>query len=382
MEPVIEADLDDHAGPSNARRASADDRRELVGAAGGGLLDQHVLARADRRQCDRRELVVRRRDDDGVHVGPANYRPPVVPGRATRCCDANCWRGRGWNRRRRRPCATAECFRPLVADQTASDDRDVHVERQDSGAPTPFHALATKNFATPEYLQRISSAAQLQWPRRARLGQRQWVSASCGAGVSVSRTRAVLAQAWAATSRRSPDASTLLCFPHPGLAITVPPLMEAAANAKTRDARTTPPPPALVAASGWMVPGLGYWFVGQRGRGIVIGVTVVSLFVLGLLIGGVRVLEVPTFSRFGESVPAGRDRRRSTSGGRSRPSPGRSRRSWPARSRSPAGPPACGPRASRRARRPCPGGRIARPHQRDRRPLHRRGRDAEFAGDD
>jgi hypothetical protein len=81
--------------------------------------------------------------------------------------------------------------------------------------------------------------------------------------------------------------------------------MEAAANAK--DARITPPPPALVAAAGWAVPGLGYWFVGQRSRGIVIGVTVVALFVLGLLIGGVRVLEVPTFSRFGDSVPAGRD---------------------------------------------------------------------------
>jgi hypothetical protein len=84
--------------------------------------------------------------------------------------------------------------------------------------------------------------------------------------------------------------------------------MEMAVNATTpKDVRITPPPPALVAAAGWAVPGLGYWFVGQRGRGVVIGVTVVTLFVLGLLIGGVRVLEVPTFSRFGESVPAGRD---------------------------------------------------------------------------
>src|SRR3954467_10838440 len=85
--------------------------------------------------------------------------------------------------------------------------------------------------------------------------------------------------------------------------------MELAVNATTptKDVRITPPPPALVAAAGWAVPGLGYWFVGQRGRGGGIGITVVMLFVLGLLIGGVRVLEVPTFSRFGESVPAGRD---------------------------------------------------------------------------
>src|SRR4051812_50138373 len=85
--------------------------------------------------------------------------------------------------------------------------------------------------------------------------------------------------------------------------------MEMAVNATTptKDVRITPPPPALVAAAGWAVPGLGYWFVGQRGRGIVIGVTVVTLFVLGLLIGGGRGLEGAAFSPFGEAGPPGRD---------------------------------------------------------------------------
>ncbi len=60
------------------------------------------------------------------------------------------------------------------------------------------------------------------------------------------------------------------------------------------DSRPPPmPPPPLVAAAGWLLPGAGYALLGQWGRGATIGVTVLSLFVAGLLIGGVRVLEVP-----------------------------------------------------------------------------------------
>lgn len=58
-----------------------------------------------------------------------------------------------------------------------------------------------------------------------------------------------------------------------------------------------PPHPLIVALAGWALPGLGYVLIGHRSRGITIGVTIVLLFVAGLLIGGVRALEVPTVER-------------------------------------------------------------------------------------
>ena len=54
----------------------------------------------------------------------------------------------------------------------------------------------------------------------------------------------------------------------------------------------------------WAIPGLGFILIGQRARGITVGVTVVGLFALGLLIGGVRALEVPMVER--EEVQAER----------------------------------------------------------------------------
>jgi hypothetical protein len=53
------------------------------------------------------------------------------------------------------------------------------------------------------------------------------------------------------------------------------------------------PPPPLVAIAGWVVPGAGYWLIGQRLRGLVVGVTILLLFVGGLLIGGMRVIDSP-----------------------------------------------------------------------------------------
>ena len=53
------------------------------------------------------------------------------------------------------------------------------------------------------------------------------------------------------------------------------------------------PPPPLVALAGWIIPGGGYFLIGQRTRGTVIGVTVVALFLLGVLNAGVRVVEAP-----------------------------------------------------------------------------------------
>src|SRR5687767_1094388 len=54
-----------------------------------------------------------------------------------------------------------------------------------------------------------------------------------------------------------------------------------------------PPPPTLVALAGWVVPGGGYFLIGQRTRGIVIGVTILVLFLMGILIAGVRVVDAP-----------------------------------------------------------------------------------------
>ena len=64
--------------------------------------------------------------------------------------------------------------------------------------------------------------------------------------------------------------------------------------------------PFDVAVAGWIFPGLGYWLIGHRGRGMTVGVTIVALFALGLLVGGVRVLEVPTYNRLGQPIPQGR----------------------------------------------------------------------------
>ena len=57
--------------------------------------------------------------------------------------------------------------------------------------------------------------------------------------------------------------------------------------------------PPLVAVAGWLLPGAGYWLIGERARGLTVGVTIVVLFVLGMLIGGVRAIQVPGFGENG-----------------------------------------------------------------------------------
>ena len=56
------------------------------------------------------------------------------------------------------------------------------------------------------------------------------------------------------------------------------------------------PAPPLVALAGWLVPGSGYWLIGQRSRGLTIGITIIVLFFLGVLIAGVRCVEAPDMS--------------------------------------------------------------------------------------
>ncbi len=81
---------------------------------------------------------------------------------------------------------------------------------------------------------------------------------------------------------------------------------------KPQNASTGPTlSPTAVAAAGWLLPGAGYWLVGQRGRAITVGVTIIILFVAGLLIGGVRALEVPGYGTHGQRINVSiyRDRR-------------------------------------------------------------------------
>jgi hypothetical protein len=56
----------------------------------------------------------------------------------------------------------------------------------------------------------------------------------------------------------------------------------------------------VVAFAAWLVPGSGYFLIGQYARGITIGVTIIGLFLAGLLIAGVRVVEVPGYTDHGE----------------------------------------------------------------------------------
>ena len=68
-------------------------------------------------------------------------------------------------------------------------------------------------------------------------------------------------------------------------------------HAAPKPARRVPSWAAVVAAVA--LPGLGYAVVGERARGVIAGVTVLVLFVAGLLIGGVRVVDVPGYDERG-----------------------------------------------------------------------------------
>lgn len=57
--------------------------------------------------------------------------------------------------------------------------------------------------------------------------------------------------------------------------------------------------PAVVAVAGWLLPGFGYVLLGERSRGITIMVTVLTLYISGLLIANIRVIDVPGFDKNG-----------------------------------------------------------------------------------
>jgi hypothetical protein len=55
----------------------------------------------------------------------------------------------------------------------------------------------------------------------------------------------------------------------------------------------TPPAP-LAALCGWLVPGAGYWLLGERVRAAIVGIAVVLVFAAGVLVGGIRVVDAPS----------------------------------------------------------------------------------------
>ena len=61
-------------------------------------------------------------------------------------------------------------------------------------------------------------------------------------------------------------------------------------------------PAPLVALLSWILPGGGYFLIGQKIRGAVIGISIILLFMLGVLFAGVRVIDVPGYNDRGEAI--------------------------------------------------------------------------------
>lgn len=66
-------------------------------------------------------------------------------------------------------------------------------------------------------------------------------------------------------------------------------------------------PPPLVALAAWIVPGLGYLLIRQWARGLTIGLTILLLFVFGIFVGGIRVVDVPGYTNLGSRIMLDRD---------------------------------------------------------------------------
>jgi len=64
---------------------------------------------------------------------------------------------------------------------------------------------------------------------------------------------------------------------------TLPPGME-----------TDPAIAPWVVLLGWLIPGGGYWLLRERARAIIVCVVVLAVFVMGMLIGGIRVVDAPS----------------------------------------------------------------------------------------
>jgi hypothetical protein len=57
--------------------------------------------------------------------------------------------------------------------------------------------------------------------------------------------------------------------------------------------------PFTVGLCAWLLPGGGYLVLGQRTRGITVGLSIIALFLMGLLIGGIRIMDPPGWGQYG-----------------------------------------------------------------------------------
>lgn len=67
--------------------------------------------------------------------------------------------------------------------------------------------------------------------------------------------------------------------------------------------------PPVVAFAGWILPGSGYVLLGDVARGLVVGSTIILLFLSGLLIAGIRVIDVPGYDNLGQQQRVWQGRR-------------------------------------------------------------------------
>jgi len=66
--------------------------------------------------------------------------------------------------------------------------------------------------------------------------------------------------------------------------------------AETRSSSASIP---IVVILAWLIPGGGYFAIGQRTRAITAGVSIVALFLAGILIGGIRIMDPPGWGQYG-----------------------------------------------------------------------------------
>src|ERR1700722_10750402 len=86
-------------------------------------------------------------------------------------------------------------------------------------------------------------------------------------------------------------------FP-PDLGNLIKPAAQSAATIAPVPNTNYEPRPALAflaVIAGWIIPGGGYFLIGQINRGLTVCVTVLFLFTGGLAIGGIRVIDVPGY---------------------------------------------------------------------------------------
>jgi hypothetical protein len=56
--------------------------------------------------------------------------------------------------------------------------------------------------------------------------------------------------------------------------------------------------PAVVICA-WIIPGGGYFLIGQRARAMTAGVAIIALFLSGIAVGGIRIMDPPGWGQYG-----------------------------------------------------------------------------------